>query len=78
MEFVKLPSAWPQARVEGGSELQLMTPLPLDREDPVEFAEGVWNSGGGCVTWGEGARKNVGLCRLGTDAYKITAHNRLI
>jgi len=32
-EFVKLTSSWPPARVEGGPEQHLMTPLPLDRRD---------------------------------------------
>ncbi len=33
-EFVKLTSSWPPARVEGGSELRLLPPLPVDPRDP--------------------------------------------
>ena len=33
---MKLPSSWSPARVEGGSDLQLLTPLPVDQLDPVD------------------------------------------
>ncbi len=35
-EFVKLTSSWPPARVEGGSELRLMTLDPVDPRDPLD------------------------------------------
>ena len=35
-EFVELPSSWPPARVEVGSELQFTTSFPVDPVDPVD------------------------------------------
>ncbi len=38
-EFVKLTSSWPPARVEGGSELRLLPPLPVDPLDPLDLLD---------------------------------------
>ena len=57
-EFVHLTSSWPPARVEGGSEQQLMTPFPVDPVDPlkvkvkVPVATRCWHYGTGSLKLG--------------------------